>query len=250
LLPVDRHSWNPRASLRAVLGDREPPTFVEFAALTVLCVAAIYGTYVGLDARDARLLAAGYGFFAPECSLDHLVPLMPAMVWAYVSYFPCFLAIMVVTTQDRRVMYEGTVAYVSCAAMSALCFALIPSRMAQPSLDACHTVSCAMLRWFYRVDNGFHIFPSLHVAYPTMVWLFFARYYPVLRVLFGALVLAIWASTVLLKRHYLVDIPAGIVLGVACSWLALHTGAPLAAAVARRWPSLHRVESASMPALG
>jgi membrane-associated phospholipid phosphatase len=217
--------------MESLLGPLVPPRRGEFLALTAVCAVSILGTYTGLDARDEALLARGYHFFAPETGLDAQVPLVPGLVWVYLSYFACFFAIMAVTTRDRRVMYEGTVAYVGCALAATGIFAALPSRMDQPSLSGCGSAACGVLRWFYRVDQGFHIFPSLHVAYPTVVWLFLARYLPRTRAPMALWVLAIWASTVFLKRHYLVDIPAGALLGYGAYLLGRRVGGPLARAL-------------------
>ncbi|MBI5513031.1 MAG: phosphatase PAP2 family protein [Deltaproteobacteria bacterium] len=220
-------------TMEDLLGPLERPRGGEFLVLTALCAASILGTYTGLDRRDAELLARGHRFFAPATFLDAYIPLWPWMVWVYLSYFVCFFVIMAVTLRDRRVMYEGTVAYVGCALGATAIFAALPSRMDQPSLVGCQGVDCAVLGWFYRVDNGFHIFPSLHVAYPTVVWLFLARYLPRARAPVGLWVLAIWASTVLLRRHYLWDIPAGALLAVGAYALGRRVGGPVARALQR-----------------
>lgn len=204
-----------KATLRERFGTLLPPSVPEFLLLTAICVVAIAGSYAGLDARDLRLAAQHHSFFAPALALDARVPFAPWMVVFYLSYFPAFFAPMLVTTADRRVALEGTVGYVAVAALSLAIFWALPSRMDQPDLSGCHSWACATLRVFYEADHGFRIFPSLHVAYPTLVWLYFRRYLPAMRWPFGALVLGIWASTVTLKRHYLLDIPAGVLTALA-----------------------------------
>ena len=160
----------------------------------------------------------------PLTRLDDAIPLVPGFIWIYCLFYPGFFIVALVTTADRRVMYQGTVGYIATALIALTFFGLLPSRMEQPSLAGCATASCEMLGRMYRLDDGHHIFPSLHVAYPVCAWLLVRRFLtPWVSRPYLVLVLAIAASTVLLKRHALVDVPAGALTGalgyLAGAWL-------------------------------
>src|SRR5205085_4886332 len=125
----------------------------------------------------------------------------------YYTYFPLLFFFSVVTARDRRLMYEGVVGYLTTAAIAFVTFLLVPSRMIQPDISSCTSTLCRMLESMYRLDDGFNIIPSLHVAYSTLVWMFFRRYMPELTWHVGIVVFLIALSTLLLKRHYFVDVP-------------------------------------------
>ena len=226
------------ASIERVVGERTPPGIGEFLVMTAACVAMCSTCYLALNGRNADLLARGVPVFSPELAIDAHIPLQLPWIWIYYAYFPALFGIALITTADRRVMYEGVVAYFSVAASSLLFFWLLPSRMPPPELGACATIECSMLQLMYDADLGFNIFPSLHVAQPTMITCFFWRYWKPGAVFYGLLTLGIMASTVLLRRHYLVDIPAGAALGVGAYALGRAAGPLLSSRtwLARRSP--------------
>jgi membrane-associated phospholipid phosphatase len=203
-----------RESVERRVGTREPPGVGEFLLMTLACCAMCSTCYFALTERNAGLAERGAWVFSPEVALDGAIPLQLGWIWVYYAYFPALFTIALVTTADRRVMYEGVVAYFSVAAMSLLFFGLLPSRMVQPDLGTCTTIECTLLEVMYRADEGFNIFPSLHVAQPTMITCFFWRYWKPGAIAMALLTAGIMASTVFLRRHYLVDIPAGAALGV------------------------------------
>lgn len=202
------------ASIERVVGPRSPPGVGEFLVMTAACVAMCSACYFALNGRNAELLATGAAVFSPELPIDRRIPLQLGWIWIYYAYFPALFGIALITTADRRVMYEGVVSYFSVAATSLLFFWLLPSRMPPPDLGACASIECSMLATMYEADLGFNIFPSLHVAQPTMITLYFWRYWRPGAIAYGLLTIGIMASTVLLRRHYLIDVPAGAALGV------------------------------------
>lgn len=220
---IDRYMF-----LREDLRERNPPGIFEFLLMTILCATAIVCFYFGLDERNHALLRGGHAFFAPGTPLDDMLPLVPEMIWAYYLFYPAFFAVAAITLANRRGMYEAVVTYVTTAAAGFLIFFLLPSRMDQPDVSSCPTVSCRVLDHMYQLDDGFNIFPSLHVAYPVAVWFMFRKYSPQLLLPFGVVVVLIMASTVLLKRHYLWDIPTGALLGYATYRVGQSVGAALA----------------------
>jgi len=64
------------------------------------------------------------------------------------------------------------------------------------------------------------VFPSMHVAFSFMVWLYAWRHSRRLFWLMSPLVLSLWVSTVYLRYHYLVDCMAGFLLVLLCLMLA------------------------------
>lgn len=217
---------SPRALVR--------PSVIEFVGALVITSAAMIVLYTGLDGRNKTMLASGAQFFSPRTWLDDGIALVPISVVVYYSYFPLLFFFSVLTIRDRRIMYEGVVGYLGTAVIGFAFFWLLPSRMLQPDLSACATTACRSLDAMYRLDDGFNIFPSLHVGYSTLVWLFFRRYMPELSRYVGALVFGIVLSTLLCKRHYFVDLPIAVAMACVVYPLALRVGPRLAIVISRR----------------
>jgi len=218
----DEHG-NPRPLLR--------PTAREFLLVLVFCTGAMMALYVGLGGRNLALLRAGTPLFVPRTSFDDALPLVPVFVLPYYSYFPLLFALSIPSLRDRTVLYECVVGYLGSAAVGFLFFWLLPSRMLEPDLSGCPTTFCRMIVFMQGTDRGFNIFPSLHVTYSTLVWLFYRRYLPGVARPLGALVFAIALSTLFCKRHYLVDIPAAVAVATGVYHLAIRLGPRLATAL-------------------
>src|SRR4029079_11840330 len=106
----------------------------------------------------------------------------------------------------------------------------------EPEVATCAPLWCRPVGGPYGPDDGFQVFPSLHVAYTVGIWLMFRRYAPRLTVPFGLFVVAIMASTAPLTRHYSVAVPGGVRLGVVgfglarvLGWRAAHASAAVEA---------------------
>jgi membrane-associated phospholipid phosphatase len=210
-------------------GRPQPPPLAELVAMFVLCTVCICGFYFGLVPRNGVLLANDAEFFCPTTSWDEALPIVPVFVWVYCAFYLVLPAIVVVTLVDRRVMYEGVVSYLVTGLLAFAIFFAIPSRMPDPQLGDCTTLACDVLVGMQSLDGGFNIFPSLHVAYPVVVLLLIRRYLPVAQIPVAIVVLGIMASTVLLKRHALVDVPAGALLGITAYLIGIRVGPRIAA---------------------
>ena len=66
---------------------------------------------------------------------------------------------------------------------------------------------------------GVAAFPSLHVAFQTLVFLWMRRVWRAGQVIFGVFVVAILIGSVVTGWHYLIDGIAGIALACLCYWL-------------------------------
>jgi membrane-associated phospholipid phosphatase len=184
-------------------------------ALTIFCA----GGFAGLHRMNAWLEAGGHAYIRPETAIDRWIPLCVEWIWPYLSYYPgCFLPVLLLTRMGnlRRI----ALAYAVQFGVAFACFYAIPMRMGQPDVSAGRGAAWDALRWLYRIDPGYNIFPSLHTANAAMIACAFMRLHP--RALGPAA--AVWAlaialSTVLVKQHYALDVLAGLAL----AWLADRT---------------------------
>ena len=89
-------------------------------------------------------------------------------------------------------------------------------------VDGVLGVSDGVLRWLYKIDAGFNIFPSLHVANVAYVACLIGRLRGRMAVPVWILWLLVAGSTLLIKQHFLVDVVAGTLLGMGSCSLAFH----------------------------
>lgn len=164
-----------------------------------------------IDFRNAAQEGNGATAWITEVWLDDHIPFVPIWIWPYLSYFPLCFAPLVFCAQHQRFRRIAT-AYMLTYGPSLVMFAVIPSRMIRPTFEVTDATTAA-LDWLYRIDPGYNIFPSLHVANAVLVAWIFQRYAPRWAPLFWLEAAAITASTVLVKQHYVVDLPAGVALG-------------------------------------
>lgn len=186
--------------------------------VTGLCLAAgLVAAFYSLDSSAAVQSAAGIPAWRPETGWDRSIPFSPAWIWPYLAYFPlCLTPLLLSEVRSDKVVFRKTAAgfLIQFGAAFAVFWAL-PSQVMLPPLGE-PGFNAAAMDLLRRVDPGFNVFPSLHVANAVYVASLFARLrggWPSAAV--WAVSAAVVASTVLVKQHYLADLPAGAALGAA-----------------------------------
>lgn len=153
----------------------------------------------------------------PLTSLDRALPFVPALLPVYVAYLPFFWWTVWRSEDDEqvnRVFYGTYLQMLLCLPF----FILWPVRMPRELFYGAtvYNWADAFWRWF---DAPTNCFPSLHVAncclFAELNWSRRLRWPATI------IALAVIASTVLVKQHYVADVGAGlIVYGVAHAVLA------------------------------
>jgi membrane-associated phospholipid phosphatase len=173
----------------------------------------LFGTsacgYLWID-RYNELMAAGSRQLPLATPLDELVPFVPEFVFVYVLYYLWVCLPLPILTR-RADFYRALGAFAFVQVVGGLVFVALPSHIVRPRLGP-DGAAVLLLQWIYRIDGPWNIFPSLHVAHAVLVALLFRvhrrRVFP--PVALGSALIT--ASTVLVKQHYLLDIPAGALL--------------------------------------
>jgi membrane-associated phospholipid phosphatase len=173
----------------------------------------LFGTsacgYLWIDSYNERM-AAGSRTLSLATSLDALIPFVPELVFVYVLYYLwVFLPLPILTRRED--FYRALGAFALVQIVGGLVFVALPSHIVRPSL-APDGAAFLLLQWMYRLDGSWNVFPSLHVAHAVLVALLFRvhRHRLFAPVALGSVLIT--ASTVLVKQHYLMDIPAGALL--------------------------------------
>jgi len=186
--------------------------------LVTACTLTIVLTFIFyfLDWRNATRLVSGQSFWNVDLPWDELIPFRPQWVWMYLLYFPfCFLPLLFrEVRQDIGVFRKVALGFAAQFLIAFSLFFFIPVYMTRPEISPL-TVSESALYWVYSIDPGFNILPSLHVANTAFLACLTFRLKGMIPGLAAWLFCILTAvSAVFVKQHYLVDLPAGLLLGV------------------------------------
>jgi membrane-associated phospholipid phosphatase len=144
--------------------------------------------------------------------IDDRIPYRPRWVWIYsFLYYPVIVAINWTVSSPRQYLYVA-LSYMLLLGFQMLFFLLIP--VATPAEWRTRVAgrgrSEKFLAFVQSFDGRSNSFPSMHTSVATLTAL---HLYPA----FGPLVIAfpvlIALSCLFTKQHYLVDLPAGALLG-------------------------------------
>lgn len=160
----------------------------------------------------------------PLTALDHAIPFVPWTVWLYGTITWASLAAWLTLPHRAaaaRLMAAITVASAACA----LVFVVWPTtfpRGLYPLPEGLDARTLAELTELRDDDSPSNCFPSLHVALAWGIALTWASY---LRPRWLSPLPVLWAlvvsvTTVTTKQHYVVDVPAGMLVGGLAFWAA------------------------------
>ena len=160
-----------------------------------------------------RLINAGSVHHSLAIGLDDALPLCtPFVIFYILAYLQWVVGYIIIARDSRdacRTVLRGEL-IAKCICL--ICFIALPTAMARPEIPAGGLWN-KLTSLIYRLDTADNLFPSIHCLES---WLCFRGsvglkrtpkwYAPMMLVL----TVLVAASTVLIKQHVLVDIPAGI----------------------------------------
>jgi membrane-associated phospholipid phosphatase len=211
-------------------GGRVPyswPHLRHFMLLTALLTAEFAVVFYGADWLTARHTLRIQAYANAELA----IPLVPVMVVPYMTMYVIFLfaPFMLRSTADLN-RFASALGRV--IAIAGIAFLLLPAELGFAPASTAGSIWNPWLQLAATLSRKYDLVPSLHVALFTAAAATYAS-----RVSTGARVLlAVWlalvaASTVLTHQHHLIDVVAGLALGL---W-----GARLAAADRVAQPARH-----------
>jgi len=151
-----------------------------------------------------------------DTPLDQLLPVIPAAVWLYLSWYVAM--VIVPTLGGRAGVRQGIVAVLIAFMVCSLGHIWLPVRIQRPFIDPGVGISSQVLAWFYNFDPPRNLFPSFHAAGAALLIPLQRTRRLVWAVTAWAITLC--ASCVLIKQHYLIDVIAGVGVGLAAAALA------------------------------
>ncbi len=145
--------------------------------------------------------------------LDNRIPLFPPMIVVYILSYIFWIVNFVLIAREspencKYVLRGEWIAKLICI----ICFILIPTVMVRPEPQG-RDVFSALTRIIYSLDAPIHLLPSLHCLESWLCWrgLFgckkVSRGYKAFSLIFA---IAVFASTLLVRQHVIIDVPAAI----------------------------------------
>lgn len=187
-------------------------TAVDYIVNLVLSGILIVGAYQFYFFTQRHPLRAAREFHSP---LDEKIPFVPWWSWIYsFLYYPAILYLNWLV-DDAREFTMLAFSFLMLLFMQMLFFWLLP--VSTPahwrSINTGRTASEKFLLFVQKFDQSSNCFPSMHVSVAMLTAL---HALPHLGTAAFAFPLLIALSCLFTKQHYLIDLPAGALLG----WLA------------------------------
>jgi len=143
--------------------------------------------------------------------IDSAIPLLPPLVLFYLFFLWYALATFGYTWYDRKLFSKVILSWVFLMTVSCAIYVAFPTGVIKPPFIP-HNI---LGEWTLLVQNAssqFNALPSLHAsgAVLALLTLFHFKKGKII----APFIMATLASTVMLKQHFIVDIIAGIALGI------------------------------------
>ncbi len=182
------------------------PPFVRFPLLCALVINFL--TYYGT--KLATLNAKHYDL---TIGLDHAIPFVPFFISIYVlAYVQWLLSYVYHTKQSYEACYTLITANIITKGICALFFLFFPTEIQLPEITGTG-IWDQLTQFIYNADTPRTLFPSLHCVESwfcfrgTMYVKNAPKWYVAAQGVFSLLV---FASTVFVKQHFIVNVFAGI----------------------------------------
>jgi membrane-associated phospholipid phosphatase len=148
-------------------------------------------------------------YFNVSFPFEWSITFIPVFIFGYILvYFSMVLLYFVLT--DMQDFRRAVVACLLTTTVYYILFLIFPVRCElRPDLSHATGFSVNVTKFYYAIDKPYNLFPSLHMAYPTLATLLSWRRHRVMRYIFLAMTLIIGASVVLVKQHYVMDVVVG-----------------------------------------
>ena len=168
-----------------------------------------------------------------ECCLltpvDNWIPFIPEFIWIYHTLIPVILFTTIILVKTRREFFVAYNACVMATIVLFLFFIFMPSDYPRYEIETHYPdLSVWLVKLTRLMDKANNTFPSTHVTFSCLMFLTASHTkclenYNSLKLLYFVWAALVFASTLFLKQHYVLDVASGIVLAVACYYLSQRT---------------------------
>ncbi len=169
-----------------------------------------------------KLLVDGKPHYDLSVALDRLIPLWPPLVIVYLAAFlswpVCYLCC---AAQEKERAYRFLCAEFLAKAVCLAFFLLLPTATVRPAVTG-DSLCELLVRFVYWFDSPTNLFPSVHCLMSWMCYLGVRDMPGASRGVKQGLLafaVAVFASTLATKQHYVVDVFGGVAVAQLC-WYA------------------------------
>lgn len=184
----------------------------KFMRVPVL-VAVLFNFFVYL--APSRLFVTDVVRYDLSIGLDRMLPCIPAFLLIYVLAYVQWVFSYVWHCRDsERLTYHLCTANIVAKSLCLLCFIFLPTQIVRPEITGDGLFSWG-LRLVYTIDDPVNLFPSIHcveswMCFRTAMMLHKkTKWYITAQ---GIFTLLVFASIVLVKQHFVLDIFAGVLV--------------------------------------
>ncbi len=179
---------------------------------SILPLAAMLGMN-GLAYFGTRIFTTSRYHYNIESALDKMLPLVPAFVVIYIlAYGQWILCYLLIAREPKEHCYRIFTGEIIAKFLCLVIFMIFPTTLNRPEITGSGIFE-KMLAMVYSLDAADNLFPSIHCLESWVCWrgcrhlTGAPKWFSKLNFIFTLLV---FASTVLLKQHVLIDIIGGI----------------------------------------
>lgn len=193
---------------------------MDYAINLVLSVILIVGVYQFYFWCQRNTIATPREL---KLQVDEWIPYWPSWVWIYSCiYYPLILYLNFVLESSRHFTYVA-MSYMLLLGLQMAFFVLFPVATPEQwrAYNQQRTLSERFLAFVQRFDARSNSFPSMHTSVAMLTALHLVPHLGAAAFVFPALIAL---SCLFTKQHYLLDLPAGALLG----WATFHAYGVLA----------------------
>jgi membrane-associated phospholipid phosphatase len=168
-----------------------------------------------------RLVQGGRALSLP---IDKDIPLYPPAVIPYLLGSFLFVAFPIwASLYSERGEFEAyLISILTATIVSYLVYVTLPTYVIRPEVHSQDFFSRAV-RLLYQNDYPQNAAPSGHTFYTLISFLYLKSWKPNVQIISLIIALLIIASTLLTKQHYVLDVMAGLILGLLAYWIGRST---------------------------
>lgn len=150
--------------------------------------------------------------FSLYVSSELAIPFVPEFVWAYLSLYILFVIPPLFLTSSRMNILGRQL--VAVTVFCGLIFLLLPAELGFERTIPDDPFYNALFTNLFAVDLPHNMVPSLHVTFSALILFAFleGRRPRWAKIVFGAWLVLICASTVLVHQHHLLDVATGLLV--------------------------------------
>ena len=200
---IKTHPW------RRAISRFLPPAYGCRALLAMAFFNII--TYFG-----SRLFTSGWYHYSMETALDKAVPYVKEFIIVYipVSYLQWAIGYYMISRDTRENCNTLIGAEIIGKILCLICFLLLPTTMVRENITGTDFLN-RCVRYLYEVDPADNLFPSIHCLDSWIIFrsTFYLKSLPRwAKPLHLIISLLVFASTLFVKQHVIVDVFGGIIV--------------------------------------